>query len=65
MSGKTSLQPKPSREATTQPKFPMDVSDNDHDEALLKLNKDELQELQKINSIQCIELMRILPKEEL
>jgi hypothetical protein len=43
----------------------MDVSDNDHDEALLKLNKDELQELQKINSIQCIELMRILPKEEL
>jgi hypothetical protein len=42
----------------------MDVSDNDHDEAFLKLNKDELWELQKVNSIQCIESMRILPKEE-
>jgi hypothetical protein len=42
----------------------MDVSDNDQDKTLLKLNEDGLQELQKINSIQCIEGMRILPKEE-
>jgi hypothetical protein len=31
---------------------------------LLKLNEDKLQELQKANSIQCIEGMRILPKVE-
>jgi hypothetical protein len=37
----------------------MDVSD----EAILKLNKYELQDLQKVNSIQCIKCMRILPKE--
>jgi hypothetical protein len=30
---------------------PMDVSDDDHDEAILKLNEYELQELQKVNSI--------------
>jgi hypothetical protein len=41
----------------------MDVSDDDQDEALLKLNEDELRVLQKVNSIQCIELMRISPKE--
>ena len=37
------------REASLQPKFfeqaPMEVSDNDQDEVLLKLNKDKLQEL--------------------
>jgi hypothetical protein len=54
MSGDTSLQPKPSGEGTTQPTPPMDVSDDKQDEALLKLNEDELQELQKVNSIQCI-----------
>jgi hypothetical protein len=56
-----------SREASLQPKSPdhvlMDVSDDDHDEAILKLNEYELRELQKVNSIQCIESMRILPKE--
>jgi hypothetical protein len=41
----------------------MDVSEDKQDEALLKLNEDELRELQKANSIQCIEGMRILPKE--
>jgi hypothetical protein len=41
----------------------MDVSDEDQDEALLKLNEDELRELQKANSIQCIEGMRMLSKE--
>jgi hypothetical protein len=41
----------------------MDVIDDDHDEAILKLNEYELRELQKVNSIQCIESMRILPKE--
>ena len=41
----------------------MDVNDDEQDEALLKFNEDELRELQKTNSIQCIEGMRILPKE--
>jgi hypothetical protein len=41
----------------------MDVSEDEHDEAILKLNEDELRELQKVDSIQCIEGMRILPKE--
>jgi hypothetical protein len=57
------IPPEPSREGTSQPKSPMDVSDNEQDEALLKLNEDELRELQKANSIQCIEGMRMLPKE--
>jgi hypothetical protein len=56
-----------SGEASSQPKspnqVPMDVIDDDHDEAILKLNEYELRELQKVNSIQCIESMRILPKE--
>jgi hypothetical protein len=43
---------------------PMDVNDDNQDEAVLKLNEDELRELQKVSSIQCIEGMRILPKEE-
>jgi hypothetical protein len=39
----------------------MDVSDDKQDEDLLKLNENELRELQKTNSIQCIEGMRMLP----
>jgi hypothetical protein len=62
--GETSIQPKPSGEATSQPKAFEDVSDDEQDEALLKLNEDELRELHKANSIQCIEGMRILPKVE-
>jgi hypothetical protein len=54
-------------EASSQPKSPehapMDVSEDEQDEALLKLNEDELQVLQKVDSIQCIEGMRIHPKE--
>jgi hypothetical protein len=61
--GGTTIPSEPSREATSQPKSPMDVSDDEQDEALLNLNEDELQELQKTNSIQCIEGMRMLPKE--
>jgi hypothetical protein len=41
----------------------MDVSDDEQDEALVKLNEDELRELLKENSIQCIKGMQILPKE--
>ena len=37
----------------------MDVSENEVEEALLKLNEDELHNLQKANSIQCIEIMRL------
>jgi hypothetical protein len=33
----------------------MDVSDGEQDEALMKLNEDELREMQKVNSIQCIQ----------
>jgi hypothetical protein len=42
---------------------PMEVSDDEQDEALLKLNEDELRELQKVDSIQVIEGMRISPKD--
>jgi hypothetical protein len=42
---------------------PMEVSDDEQDEALLKLNEDELRELQKVDSIQVIEGMRITPKD--
>ena len=41
----------------------MEISDNEQDEALLKLNGDELRELQKVDSIQVIEGMRISPKD--
>jgi hypothetical protein len=64
MSGETSLQPEPTGEGTPQPMSPIDVSDGEQDEALLKLNEDELREMQKVNSIQCIQRMRISPMEE-
>jgi hypothetical protein len=41
----------------------MEVSEDEANEALLKLNEDELRNQQKANSIQCIEGMRLLPKE--
>jgi hypothetical protein len=41
----------------------MDVSEDEAEEALFKLNEDELRNLQKANSIQCIEAMRLSPKE--
>jgi hypothetical protein len=40
--GDTSLQPEPSGEGTSQPTTAMDVSEDEADEALLKLNEDEL-----------------------
>jgi hypothetical protein len=64
MFGETSLQLEPSGEGTSQPTSPMDVSDEEQDDALLKLNEDELREMQKVNSIQCIQHMRISPLEE-
>jgi hypothetical protein len=64
MSGETSLQPEPFGEGTTQPTSPMDVCEEEQDDALLKLNEDELREMQKVNSIQCIQSMRISPLEE-
>jgi hypothetical protein len=67
MSGETSQQPEHSREGSSQNKSkgdaPMDVSDDDQDEAIQIINEDELRVLQKVNSIQCTEGMRILPKE--
>jgi hypothetical protein len=67
MSGETSQQPEHSREGSSQNKSegdaPMDVSDDDQEEANEMLNEDELRVLQKVNSIQCTEGMRILPKE--
>jgi hypothetical protein len=41
----------------------MALSEDEADEALLKLNEDKLRNLQKANSIQCIEDMRLSPKE--
>jgi hypothetical protein len=41
----------------------VNVSEDKEDKAQPKLNEHELRELQKINSIKCIELMRISPKE--
>ena len=58
-----SLQPEPSGEGTSQPVTTMEVSDDERDQAILKLNEDELNNLQKANSIQCIEGMRLSPKE--
>jgi hypothetical protein len=40
----------------------MEVSDDEEDESLVKLNEDELRELQKVDSIQVIEGMRISPR---
>jgi hypothetical protein len=42
---------------------PMEVSDDEEDESLVKLNEDELRELQKVDSIQVIDGMRISPKD--
>ena len=41
----------------------VEFSDDEEEEALLKLNKDELRQLQKVDSIQVIENMRISPKD--
>ena len=41
----------------------VEISDDEEDEALLKLNEDELRRLQKVDSIQVIEDMRISPKD--
>jgi hypothetical protein len=57
MSRDSSLQAKSPEQA------PMEVSDDEQDETLLKLNEDELRELQKVDSIQVIEGMRISPKD--
>jgi hypothetical protein len=58
---------KKSVEASLQPKSPnqapIDVSEDEQDEALLKLNEDEFWQLQKPDSIQVIEGMRISLKE--
>ena len=40
--GNVTIPPEPSKEGTSQPKSPVDVSDDDQDEALLKLNEDKL-----------------------
>jgi hypothetical protein len=54
---------KASSQAKSPNPVPLEVSDDEQDEALLKLNEDELRKLQKVDSIQWIESMRILPKE--
>jgi len=59
--GDTSKTPEPCGGGNSEPRTAMDVSEDE--EALLKLNEDELRNLQKSNSIQCIESMRLLPKE--
>ena len=49
--GDTSLQPEPSGAGISQPLTAMEVSDDEANEAILKLNEDELRNLQKTNSI--------------
>src|SRR5450759_648506 len=61
--GDTSLQPEPFGEGNSEPRTAMVVVEDEAEEALPKLNEDELRNLQKANSIQCIEGMRLLPKE--
>ena len=63
LEGDPSLQPDPSGAGTSQPVAAVEVPDDEADEAILELNEDELRIRQKANSIQCIEGMRILPKE--
>jgi hypothetical protein len=43
--GDTTIPSEPYGEATSNPKFPMGISDDNQDEALLKLNEDKLREL--------------------
>ena len=52
-----------SSQAKSREQAPMEISDDEQDEALLKLNEDELRLLQKVDSIQVIEGMRISPKD--
>ena len=49
-------------QAKSMEQAPLEVSDDEQDEALLKLYEDELRRLQKVDSIQEIESMRISPK---
>ena len=54
-------------EASSQAKSlehaPMEISDDEQDEALLKLNEDELRDLQKVDSIQVIDGIQISSKD--
>ena len=57
------LQPKPFGEGNSKLRTAMDISKDGKEEALLKLNEDELRNQQKVNSIQCIEAMKLSSKE--
>ena len=61
--GDTSIQPEPFGEGTSQLMITMDVSKDEANEGLLKLNEDKLHNLQKANSIRCIEGMKLSSKE--
>ena len=52
-----------SLQAKSMEQAPVEFSDDEEEEALLKLNEDELRRLQKMDSIQVIESMRISPKD--
>ena len=54
-----------SLQAKSMEQAPIEVSDDEQDEALLKFNENELRRLQKVDSIQVIESMRISPKDAL
>ena len=59
----TALQPEPFGEGNSKLRMAMDISEDEVEEALLKLNEDELCNQQKANSIQCVKAMRLSPKE--
>ena len=52
-----------SLQAKSMEQTPMEISDDEQEEALMKLNEDELRQLQKVDSIQVIESMRISSKD--
>ena len=59
----STLQLLPFGEGNSELQTVMDIIEDEAEDALLKLNEDELRNQQKANSIQCVEAMRLSPKE--
>ena len=59
----STLQLVPFGEGNSELRTAMDITEEEAEDALLKLNEDELRNQQKENSIQCVEAMRLSPKK--
>ena len=59
----STLQLVPFGEVNSERHTAMNISEDEAKDALLKRNEDELRNQQKANSIQCVEAMRLSPKE--